>query len=133
LGPDAQWDALVAFTCKEIPWAGRREPLTPTTRILDDLRIDGDDALEFMEHFFETFDVTNAKSFPMQRYFGGEGTAGAALLLFPALLGLLVRFALRRPKSPDPDEHSLTLGMLLQAIRDGRWDTEAVERRQANA
>ena len=112
---DRQWKALVAFTREEIQWAGKREPLAASTRILHDLRVDGDDAVEFIEKFFDTFEVSNVESFPFHRYFGPEGAAAVPLLIIPALVA------------------ALTLGMLLEAICADHWDTDAIERRQASA
>lgn len=130
---DRQWDALIAFTREEIPWAGKREPLVASTRILHDLRIDGDDAVEFMEKFFDTFNVANVENFPVHRYFGPEGTAAVPLLVVPALIAALCRLVHGRPAPGDTDEHPLTLGMLLEAMRAGRWDTDAIERSQSLA
>jgi hypothetical protein len=130
---DSQWDALVAFTREEIglPWFGKEPALTRSTRVLDDLGIDGDDAFEFMENFFDRFEVANAEDFPMPRYFYDEGNAIAVLLAVPILVIMLVRFVFRLPPvKPNPDEPALTLGMLHEAIRVGRWDTEAIERSQ---
>jgi hypothetical protein len=129
---DRQWKALIAFIREEIPWAGKREPLAASTRILHDLRIDGDDAVEIMEKFFDTFNVRNVENFPIQRYFGPEGTAAVPLLFIPSLVAALCRFVLRRPPVPETDDHPLTLGMLLEAMRAGRWDTDAIERSQSS-
>lgn len=127
------WVQLTAFTRHEIggkPLFGKEPVLTPATRLLDDLRVDGDDAVEFLEKWFETFQVAGMENFPINRYFGSEGTpAGAALLVVPFLARTLWR-ALFRPKPPseaNPKHPSLTLGMLYEAARVGRWDTEAIE------
>ncbi|NIF76950.1 DUF1493 family protein [Paraburkholderia sp. Cy-641] len=126
---DPQWEALVAFTREEIPWAGKTEPLTPSTSISDDLRIDGDDAFEFIDQFFERFDVAGGENFPVLRYFGPEGNTLFALLIVPVLVVAFVRFVLRlKPVNLLPRKPTLTLGMLLDAIRVGRWDTKAIER-----
>jgi hypothetical protein len=124
---DALWTAIVAFTREELgrPWFDKVQPLTLSTRVLDDLRIDGDDAIEFIDRLFAKFNVKG--DFPYARYFDGEGTAGLSLLLIPFLVGTLFRFVFRLKHAPDPDEHPLTLGMLYEACRVGRWSTEAIE------
>jgi hypothetical protein len=133
LESDRQWEALIAFTRREIPWAGKREPLAASTRILHDLRIDGDDAVEFMEKFFATFNVANVENFPVHRYFGPEGTAAVPLGIIPALVASLCRYVFRRPSATHTDDHPLTLGMLLEAMRVGRWNTEDIERSLSSA
>jgi len=130
---DRRWEALVAFAREEIPWAGKPGPLAASTRVLHDLRIDGDDAVEFIEKFFDTFNVANVENFPVHRYFGPEGTAAVPLLVIPALVSAVCRSVLGRRPAPDADSHPLTLGMLLEAMRAGRWDTEVIERSQSSA
>ncbi|MBN3806270.1 DUF1493 family protein [Paraburkholderia sp. Ac-20336] len=128
---DPQWDALLAFTREEVgaPWWGKAITLTLSTSINDDLGIDRDDAVEFMQKFFDRFNVAGMENFPLHRYFGPEGNALLALLLVPMLVVAFVSFVLRRkPGNLLPRKPTLTLGMLLDAIRVGRWDTKAIER-----
>ncbi|WP_322092834.1 DUF1493 family protein [Paraburkholderia bannensis] len=127
---DALWKALTDYTREEIgrPLFGKELTLEPTTEVIDDLRIDGDDAVEFIDKLFLKFDVKG--DFPYARYFSGEGTALVPLMLVPALVGALFRAVTKRPRTPDPDDHPLTLGMLHEAMRKGRWDTDEVERSQ---
>lgn len=124
---DALWTAIVSFTREELgrPWLGTEKPLTPSTRVFDDLRLDGDDAIEFIDRLFTKFNVVG--DFPYARYFGGEGSAGAALLLLPWLVVSLFRFVFRSKPVPEPDNHPLTLGMLYEACRAGHWDTDTRE------
>ncbi|WP_321796753.1 DUF1493 family protein [Caballeronia sp. J97] len=129
---DALWTAIVGFTREEIgrPWLGKEPSLTPSTHVFEDLRIDGDDAIEFVDRFFEKFNVKG--DFPYARYFGGEGTAGPALLFIPFLVFAPFRalFRLERASNANPEYRSLTLGMLYEAARIGHWDAKAIEAAQ---
>lgn len=58
-----------------------------------------------------------AEGFPYDRYFGPEGQE-----LLSALLALFSRRFRKPPRVP------LTLGMLEEAMRLGRWEAEAIER-----
>jgi hypothetical protein len=86
--------------------------LSPTTRLLADLHLDGDDAFEFMEAFAETFGVESG-DFEFDRYFGPEGFNPFAL----------VTALFRR----QPAKVEVTLAMLARAITEGRWNTENIE------
>ncbi|BCF89536.1 DUF1493 family protein [Paraburkholderia sp. PGU16] len=126
---DPLWKELTAFTREEVGGTrlfGKEPTLTPSTRILDDLRIDGVDAIEFVDKLFEKFAVEG--DFPYARYIGPESPANI-LCAIPALIcGLF-----NRNRPPHPDEHPLTLGMLYEAMRAGRWDTKEVEANQRKA
>ena len=52
----------------------RKGPLSADTRLLDDLGMDADDAVEFMEAFSEEFNV-DMSEFEFKRHFGPEGFA----------------------------------------------------------
>ncbi|MCC8394729.1 DUF1493 family protein [Paraburkholderia sp. MMS20-SJTR3] len=125
---DSLWNELRDFTREEIgrPLFGKDPELTPSTRVNYDLGIDGDDAIEFIEKLFDRFNVANVETFPVNRYFSGEGIDSLALLrAIPAL------FRLMRTGTRLQTKRSLSLGMLLDAMRAHRWDTEAIERRHA--
>lgn len=124
---DPLWKALTDFTREEVgrPLFGKEPTLVPSTRVNYDLGIDGDDATEFLEKLFDTFNIASVESFPLNRYFSGEGIDPPALLgAIPAL------FQLIRTGKRFESKQSLTLGMLLEAARAGRWDSEAIEASQ---
>ncbi len=75
----------------------------------------GIDAIEFIDKWAETFGV-NAAEFPYDRYFGPEGQE-----MVTTFLALFSERYRKRPCVP------LTLGMLEEAMRIGRWDTDAIE------
>lgn len=128
---DALWTELVSFTREEIgrPWFGKEQQLTPATRLFDDLRIDGVDAIEFVDRLFEKFDIKG--DFPYARYVGPENATNF-IFTVPFLSGMLFRTLFGRKPAPDlnPEYHPLTLGMLYEAARAGWWDTEAIEASQ---
>lgn len=82
----------------------------------EDLRITGIDAIEFIDKWGETFGI-DVEHFPYQRYIGPE-----TLDMVRTFLGLF------SSKYRDPELVPLTLGMLEDAMRLGRWDSEAIER-----
>jgi acyl carrier protein len=53
-------------------WPASKGPLSPDTRLLDDLGMDGTDAMEFMEAFSKEFDV-DMSEFEFDSHFGSEG------------------------------------------------------------
>ena len=66
-------------------------PLSADTGLLDDLGMDGDDAVEFMEAFSKEFDV-DMSEFEFNRHFGPEGFSPLALFYFLyCLLGRIFR------------------------------------------
>ncbi len=75
----------------------------------------GLDAVEFIDKWADSFHV-QVREFPYRRYFSPEGQQ-----LLSSFLGLFsARF--RRPALMP-----LTLGMLAEAMRRGRWDTAEAE------
>ncbi|KVH30763.1 DUF1493 family protein [Burkholderia cepacia] len=115
--PDT-WEKLVAFTREELgrPLFGGELRLEPSSRLEQDLGVTGTDAVEYIDKWAETFGV-QAEGFPYDGYFGPEGQE--------LLTGLLALFSKRFRKPP---RVPLTLGMLEEAMRVGRWETEAIER-----
>ncbi|MGC5703956.1 DUF1493 family protein [Pseudomonas sp. NFXW11] len=87
-----------------------RKTLRLSSAINLDLGCDGADARHLLLALEEQFDIDFA-DFDSYRYFQPEGHD-------PALK--------RRAKGRD-DKLPLTIGMLYQAIRHGRWDTEELE------
>jgi hypothetical protein len=114
---DDTWTRLETFARAELgrPLFGGRLELKPETRLEQDLGLTGTDAVEFIDNWAQTFKI-EVESFPYSRYFGPEGQE-----LLSSLLGLFSKGARRPPRI------SLTLGMLANAMRAGRWHTETVE------
>ncbi|MEX3954711.1 DUF1493 family protein [Trinickia sp. EG282A] len=114
---DATWDRLEAFAREELgrPVFGGQLILQPTSRLEDDLGLTGLDAVEFIDKWAETFNV-QAQGFPYRRYFSPEGQQ-----LLSSFLGLFSK-RFRRPALVP-----LTLGMLADAMRRGKWDTDEIE------
>jgi acyl carrier protein len=113
---DEIWDKLEAFARKELgkPLFGRIV-LTPASRLEEDLGLTGVDAIEFIDKWAEAFGV-NAQGFPYDRYFGSDN-----LDVVGSVLGIFSK-RFRQPKLVP-----LTLGMLADAMRRGRWETALIE------
>jgi len=109
------WDEFEAFVRKEAG-VSPKEILTKDHAVEGDLDITGDDAVEFMESFFEKFPV-QAGDFEFNRYFSGEG--------FSLIEVALMAFSRKRRKKYD--KVPLTLCMLYQAIWDGEWNNQRLE------
>ncbi|AJY65733.1 hypothetical protein B7760_00962 [Burkholderia glumae] len=75
----------------------------------------GLDAVEFIDKWAETFSI-EAQGFPYNRYFGPE-----SLDVIKSVLGLFSK------KHRAPELVPLTLGMLAEAMRRGRWSTAEIE------
>ena len=114
---DDIWNRLEAFAREELgrPLFGGPLKLTPASRLDEDLRITGLDAVEFIDKWAETFGV-EAQGFPYDRYFGPD-----SLDVIRSILGVFSK------RFRDPELVPLTLGMLAEAMRRGRWDTAAIE------
>ena len=112
------WEKLAAFTREELgrPLFGGELRLEPSSRLEQDLGVTGADAVEYIDKWAETFRV-QAEGFPYDRYFGPEGQE--------LLTGLLALFSTRFRKPP---RVPLTVGMLEEVMRLGRWDMETIER-----
>ncbi|OED14144.1 DUF1493 family protein [Burkholderia sp. A2] len=115
---DTAWDRLEAFAREELgrPLFGGPLKLSRSSRMEEDLRITGIDAIEFIDKWGGTFGI-DVEYFPYQRYIGPE-----TLDMVGMFLGLF------SSKYRDPELVPLTLGMLEDAMRLGRWDSEAIER-----
>ncbi|NTX31272.1 DUF1493 family protein [Burkholderia pyrrocinia] len=116
--PTDTWEKLAAFAREELgrPLFGGELRIDPSSRLEEDLRVTGIDAIEFIDKWAETFGV-HADDFPYRRYFGPEGQE-----LVTSFLALFSERYRKPPRVP------LTLGMLEQAMRIGRWDTDTIER-----
>jgi hypothetical protein len=88
-------------------------PLQRETKIEKELKITGDDAVEFIEAFSQKFnvDITN---FEFEKYFEPEGD-----IILPAI----IRFITREKKKKQAE---LTLGNLESAIREKKLDEEVI-------
>lgn len=67
------------------------DELTPSSSLFSDLRIDGDDAGEFMQAFSNQFGV-DISEFNFSRYFGSEAGFNPVVSLFRSMLGRAYRF-----------------------------------------
>lgn len=92
-------------------WKYKQE-LTRNTRLLDDLRIDGDDADDFFHAFKERFKV-DLSSLDLRKYFNPEG-------FDPIGLSVLIS-KIRGKKFPKISEKPITLGDLEIAVKMGKW------------
>jgi hypothetical protein len=112
---DQRWTQLESFVRAETG-SFSRQVITPSTSLEDDLDLTGDDADDFMAKFFAHFKI-DAGDFDSGRYHLGEGSG--LVLLFATLLSKKKRDRLKRIP--------LTMAMLQEAIRIGRWETARVE------
>ncbi|ALX11213.1 acyl carrier protein [Burkholderia cepacia JBK9] len=115
---DTAWDRLEAFAREELgrPLFGGPLKLSRSSRMEEDLRITEIDAIEFIDKWGETFGI-DVEHFPYRRYIGPD-----TLDMVRTFVGLL------SSKYRAPELVPLTLGMLEEAMRIGRWDIDAIER-----
>ncbi|MFT4064658.1 DUF1493 family protein [Paraburkholderia sp.] len=107
-------DNLLSFINKQAGlW--RQHILVASTTIERDLGVTGIDAGEFMEAFFQHFNV-DPGDYDEARYFGPEG--------FELGLSFITRWIERRHKVKRPPKEILTIGMLQRAIEFGVWDSQ---------
>ena len=69
---DELYERVKILVVEHAIWASEEE-LTPDTRILHDLGIDGDDGDELLEAFCEEFEIQNVSEIDLSAYFGPEG------------------------------------------------------------
>ena len=93
-------------------WGEPDENLTAATSVNEDLGVDGDDGVEFMQTFSERFRV-DLTSFPYGRYFGPEACATPL-----SMLRALIR---RSTTGRWTDLAPLSLGELAEAAERRRW------------
>lgn len=104
-----RWREIVAFVRRQ---TATRATLTRSTELQRDLGLEGDEALDFIESFAETFHVDSG-DFEFHRYFGPEGFNPFSLVVD----------LFRRPDR----SIGVTLGMLEKAAVLGVWETAKVE------
>ncbi|ALL66790.1 Protein of unknown function (DUF1493) [Paraburkholderia caribensis MBA4] len=129
---DPLWVELVKFAREEVGGPrlfGKDPAITQSTTLCDDFGVDGDDAIEFIDKFFDKFDIEG--DFPYARYIGPESPTNL-IFMVPILIGMMFRRLIRRERAQETDlgHHALTFGMLYDAASVGRWDTKAIEDRQ---
>ncbi|MDX1908905.1 MAG: DUF1493 family protein [Bacteroidia bacterium] len=90
-----------------------RKPLTLDTTLEKDLGITGDDGSEFMDAFFNEFQV-NPANFDPGKHFGPEGLDPIGLVVW---IRLLFTPGYRLP----PSAHDIKLKDLVEAIEQGEW------------
>lgn len=113
---DDTWERLEAFTRNALgrPLLGGKLKLQPESRLEQDLGVSGLDGVEFIDKWAVTLGV-DAQRFPYRRYFGPEGQE-----LLSSFIGLFVK------RLRQPERRPLTLGMLAEATRRGKWDTDSI-------
>lgn len=109
------WEELEAWVRKE-NGTSPKKALTRATELNKDLDVTGDDAVDFMQHFFDAFSIDHG-DYSFDRYFVAEGFSPVELIL------LLVS----KKKRASYDRPPVTLGMLHQAALDGRWNCTRLE------
>lgn len=96
-----------------------KKPITDEMDVVYSLGQHGDDADEFMEKYFDTFNVARG-DYDFRRYFFMEGEG--------FISHFFQKFILRRPHSLKREV--MTVGMLYRAIVKGKWDCEALSERK---
>lgn len=107
------WEDLESFVRKEACISPKKS-ITQGSTVEDDLGQQGDDADEFMQHFFEVFGVDRG-DYDFHRYFLMEGEG----ILYHLLMKL-------RGKPHTFKRETLTVGMLYNAMVSGKWSAEAL-------
>lgn len=101
-----------AFVAKETGVGEAR--VSGSTRLVQDLRIDGTDGVELIDAFADTFWV-NMTGFDYSDFFGPEAAFNPFLYLYWWLTGQL------------PSLRTLTVNDLVEAARRGAWRTSETE------
>lgn len=104
------WERLEAWVRKE-NGTSPKKLITRDTQLYNDLDVDGDEAEDFMEHFFEEFSI-DCGDYNFDHYFVVEGFSPIEIFLL----------MISKKKRASYDRPPITLGMLYQAALDGRWD-----------
>ena len=103
---------LIAFIRRVWPWSAAME-ISVSTGMQRDLGIYGDDAMEFLVMYSDTFHV-DINDFPSSYYFDGER---------PDVMGFLL--GLFQPAKPPRKE--LTVGHLQRGIQAKRLDEQVIQ------
>jgi len=104
------WERLEAWVRKENSTSPKKL-ITRDTQLYNDLDVDGEEAVDFMEHFFEEFSIDYG-DYNFDHYFVAEGFSPLEIFLL----------MISKKKRASYDRPPITLGMLYQAALDGRWD-----------
>jgi acyl carrier protein len=107
---EAPYPAVVRLVKRFAGVAGNQD-LPPTTRLREDLGLDGDDAVEFLNAFAETFGV-DMSAFDFGEHFGAESGLGPRTLLRAILPG--TRRSMRT-KTP------VRISDLMEAVSKRQW------------
>jgi acyl carrier protein len=93
--------------------------ISSATRLYEDLKIDGDDAVDFFQEFEKEFRV-DISGLDLSKYFNGEG-------FDPIGLHKLVEMIIGRKNStPLGKRKSINLGHLIEAIKKGKLDESII-------
>ena len=114
---DDTYSRLVAFISEQY-WTPRRG-FHPSTRITDDIGIDGDDGIELIQAIANEFDV-DFTAFDPSSYFLPEGFNVVGCLFFP-FRRFLSDKAIQFLELQEPDLRPLTLQALADCIDAGKW------------
>ncbi|RDU96080.1 DUF1493 family protein [Trinickia dinghuensis] len=109
------WEDLESFVRREACISSKKT-ISAKSTVEDDLGQQGEEADEFMQHFFELFGIDRG-DYDFRRYFLMEGEG----ILYHLTMKLL-----RRPHTFKRE--AITLGMLHSALINGKWDAEALAR-----
>jgi hypothetical protein len=94
-----------------------QERIQPTTTLLVDVAIDGEDAEKFFLAFGKRFGVALGE-LNFSRHFGGEGFPGASVLAIPIKLILhLLGRDIHKQSGLEP----ICVEQLVQAVKSKRW------------
>jgi hypothetical protein len=114
------WGDLESFIRKEA-CVSPKKAITPESTVEDDLGQQGDDADEFMQHFFEAFNLERG-DYDFHRYFLMEGE------------GILYHFMMKLLRKPHSfKRETMTVGMLHRALIDGKWDSAVLSQLRSDA
>lgn len=94
-----------------------KDDISSKTRLYEDLKIDGDDAVDFFIAFEKEFNV-DISNFNLGKYFNGEG-------FDPVGITKLFKLITGRKETPAVGKKtSINLGHLIKSIETGRLDEE---------
>lgn len=112
---------LLSFLDRQIgkSWWLRSE-ISTKTRLFEDLKIDGDDAVDFFLAFEKEFKVY-ISGFNMRKYFNAEGFDPVGI---SKMIGLIIG---RTNTSNREIIKSINLGHLIKSIKKGRLDDSIID------
>lgn len=112
---DSNFNAVADFIEQQTGFPRKR--VQPSTSLLADVGLDGDDAEQFFLAFSKRFDVT-LDQFNLSKHFGGEGLPGFSGFAIP--LNLILRL-FGRDAHRTSDLHPIRVEELVQAVKLKRW------------